>query len=90
LALAKDQKKRKGLICGLLERKDVYSLPQTTTMKSHKILFPLLGILGQMPTHIDPGTNEDSVSAWKNPVYFIPIVILIALVLLYFWTRKKQ
>jgi hypothetical protein len=44
----------------------------------------------QMPTHVDPGQHEESVNVWEDPYYLLPIVLLLALLILYFWTRKKK
>lgn len=53
-------------------------------------MIKILLLILQMPTHIDPGQHEESVDAWENPYYLIPVIVLIALVILYFWTRKKN
>lgn len=44
----------------------------------------------QTPTHVDPGAGDQSIYLWDNPTYLIPIVLLIAAVILFFWTRKKK
>jgi hypothetical protein len=50
----------------------------------------IAGILAQTPTHIDPGQGDKSVDLWENPTYIIPIVIVIALLILFAWIRKKK
>jgi hypothetical protein len=44
----------------------------------------------QTPTHIDTGQGEDSIYLWENPLYLIPVIILIALLILFVWIRKKK
>ncbi|MGB6037943.1 MAG: hypothetical protein WBG42_16830 [Cryomorphaceae bacterium] len=44
----------------------------------------------QTPTHIDPGQGDESIYLWENPLYLIPVVILIALLILFAWIRKKK
>jgi len=49
---------------------------------------PFLNV--QMPTHVDPGQGEDSVNVWEDPYYILPIVLLLGLLILYFWSKKKK
>lgn len=44
----------------------------------------------QAPTHIDPGQGDESIYLWENPYYIIPIVLIIALLILFAWIRKKR
>jgi len=44
----------------------------------------------QTPTHIDPGQGDESIYLWENPAYIIPIVVVIALLILFAWIRKKK
>jgi len=52
------------------------------------MLIPLLS--AQTPTHIDPGQGDESIYLWENPLYLIPIVVVIALLILFAWIRKKK
>jgi len=44
----------------------------------------------QTPTHVDPGQGDDTIYLWENPLYLVPIVILIALLILFAWIKKKK
>jgi len=47
--------------------------------------------LAQMPTHIDPGQSDDAKRLTDKPEYIILFVALIVLlVLLFFWLRRRK
>jgi hypothetical protein len=50
----------------------------------------LLLLGAQSPTHIDLGQGDESIYVWDNPLYLIPIVVIIALLILFVWIKKKK
>jgi hypothetical protein len=71
-------------------------MPKNKTKRISKIFISLLAILainsmyGQTPTHIDPGTSDESISIFEQPVYLLLIVALIVLLVAVYAGLKRR
>ncbi|MFT7079808.1 MAG: hypothetical protein ACI9CP_000787 [Cryomorphaceae bacterium] len=50
----------------------------------------LLSLSAQSPTHVDLGQGDGSIYVWDNPLYLIPIVAILVLLILFVWIKKKK
>lgn len=66
-----------------------YIFPKLSSIYLEMMRTPKL-LKVQIPTHVDPGQGEDSVNVWEDPYYILPIVLILALLILYVWTRRRK